>query len=151
MRKLTVQAISKTVIPIFQKLSVEVVYLYGSVTRGQSDHLSDYDFGILFSKKLSSKKSFALRLKLFSLLAKNLGVYEDKIDVVDLQTVPTLLQFNAISGKIIYLANQESKVEFETSVMGKYHDEQYYLDQYLFQTIKKLEKGVYFERRLLYA
>lgn len=151
MKKRKISFISHCSRLLFKKMPIEVVYLYGSVARGQEDALSDYDFGILFSQKIPSDQRFDLRLKLFGLLAQNLGVDENKVDVVDLQNASALLQFNAISGKVIYVKSQERRVEFEPYVMAKYHDEHYYLDQYLSQTIAKIEKGDYFERRLSYS
>ena len=136
--------------PLFEKLPIDVVYLYGSKAKGRSDQLSDYDFGVLFKKGLSSKKRFNLILALFSQIGKKLGVAEERIDVVDLEEAPLLLQFNTILGKVIYCRNEKRRVDFETYVMGRYHDEHYHLERYLEQTILKIKKGEYFERRISY-
>ena len=133
---------------LYKKLPIDSVYLYGSVAYGKSDKFSDYDFAILFSNQLTKKKRFELKLKLFALIAKELGENEDNIDVVDLLDVPTLLQFNAISGKLIHCKDEIRRVEFESYVMSRYHDEHYYLDKYLLGTISKLKKGEYFERNI---
>lgn len=142
--------VSKRLKPLFRNLPIDVVYLYGSQAQGKSDQFSDYDFGILFKREVSSKKRFGLRLALFPKIAKKIGVNEDKIDVVDLKEAPVLLQFNIIFGKVIYCQNEERRVDFETYVMGRYHDEHYYLDRYFKETILKIEKGEYFERRISY-
>jgi len=135
---------------LFSRLPVDVVYLYGSVAEGNADKFSDFDFGILFDQGLSAKKRFDLRLELFGKIARCLGVDEDKIDVVDLQAVPLLLQFNAICGKIIYCRNEARRVIFETYVMSRYHDEHYYYDRYFLEVLEKIRRGCYFERQIPY-
>lgn len=136
--------------PLFAKLPVDLVYLYGSVAFGKNDKLSDIDFGFLFSRQMPEKKRFELRLKLFGIIAKKFGLNEDEIDVVDLLDVSILLQFNAISGKLIYCVDDNKRVDFESYVMSRYHDEHYYLDRYLSETINKLKKRNYFERTITY-
>ncbi len=134
----------------FEKLPVDLVYLYGSRANGHSDISSDYDIGVLFNKTLSSKQRFDLRLELFSKIANILEVDEEAIDVVDLEDVSILLQFNVVSGKLIYCKNNDRKISYESFVMGRYADEHYYLDRYLIETLEKIKKGVYFERKLSY-
>lgn len=131
---------------LFKKLPIDIVYFYGSRANGPTDSFSDYDFGVVFAKNLSARQRFDLRLKLFGKIAEILGVYEDKVDVVDLEKVSLLLQFNAISGRVIYCRSEERRVFFESSVMAHYHDEHYYLDRYFWQTLAKIDKGGYFER-----
>ncbi|MBI4067337.1 nucleotidyltransferase domain-containing protein [Candidatus Gottesmanbacteria bacterium] len=130
---------------------IELIYLYGSQATNQSDLLSDYDFGILFNKSLASKNRFDLRLKLFTDIAKIINVSSDNIDVVDLAEVPLLLQFNIISGRLLYERNQESKVAFETFVMSRYHDNHHLYDKYLVDTLTKIREGVYFGRQISHS
>lgn len=144
-------AISFLLESLFKKLPIEIVYLYGSVAHGKNDRFSDYDFGFLFSRKLNKDKRFNLRLRLYDEVARRLKTETDNIDVVDLSEVPSLLQFNAISGKFIYCRSGKIKLLFETYVMARYHDEHYYYEKYLFDTLDKIEKGVYFDRRISYS
>lgn len=143
-------SLPKKLKPLFKSLPIDVVYLYGSQAQGQADQLSDYDFGVLFKEELSAKKRFDLRLALFSEIAKKIGISEDKIDVVDLEEAPILLQFNIILGKVIYCQNENRRIGFETYVMAKYHDEHYYLDRYFQETLAKIKKGEYFDRQISY-
>lgn len=136
---------------IFIKIPIDVVYLYGSHATSQNDSLSDYDFGILFSENLSGKKRFEERLSLFGTIANALEKNEDEIDAVDLMEVPLLLQFNVICGKTIYIKDEKRRISFESYIMARYHDEHYYLDRSLFETLAKIRKGVYFERPIPYA
>lgn len=135
---------------LFLNFPIDVVYLYGPRSEGRSDRLSDFDFGILFTKALSSKKRFSLQFELFGKIGRKLRVGEDKIDIVDLQKAPLLLQFSAISGKIIYCKNEERRVGFETYVMARYHDEHYYYDRDLLEVMGKIRRGDYFERQISY-
>lgn len=147
----SVKSITNKLLPLFIKLPIDVVYLYGSRSFGNNDSLSDYDFGVLFDDKLLPSKRFDLQLKLFSDIADRLKVESDMIDVVDLKNAPVLLCFNILSGKIIYSKNNLRRITFETYVIGKYHDERYYYDRYLKETLSKIRKGVYFERNILYS
>lgn len=137
--------------PLFARLPIDIVYLYGSLAEKKNDKLSDVDFGVLFSKSLSPKKRFHLRLQLFGDIGRCLQIAEENIDVVDFKEIPVLLQFNIISGKVIYCRNEKRRMLFETYVMSRYHDEHYYYDKYLSDTLEKLQKGVYFERQIPYA
>lgn len=136
---------------LFKKLPIDAVYLYGSRSEGKEDTLSDYDFGLLFEESLSSDERYQLRLNLFCEIASCLKVSDEEIDVVDLMEVPTILQFNIISGKLIYCRNEEKKIFFEAEAMGKFNDEHYYFDRDFVETMAKIKKGVYFERQISYA
>ena len=136
---------------LFKSLAIDAVYLYGSRAEGLDDTLSDYDFGLLFDESLNSDERYQLRLSLFCEIASCLNVSDEEIDVVDLVEVPTILQFNIISGKLIYCRNEEKKVLLESKVMGKFNDEHYYFDRDLAETMEKIKKGVYFERQISYA
>lgn len=135
---------------LFSQFPADLVYLYGSRASGNEDSRSDYDFGVLFEDNLKEKKRFDLRLELFGKIASELKVSSDIIDLVDLDEVPVLLQFNVIKGIAIYNKNEERRVSFETEVMRDYHDGHYYLDRYLKETLVKIEKGVFFERGISY-
>jgi len=139
------------IIAFAQTHPIELIYLYGSQTTNRRDTLSDFDFAILFEARLSTQDRFDLRLELFPKLAKMINVLEDAIDVVDGTEVPVLLQFNIISGQLLYARNQDIKVSFEATVMSKYHDMHYIYDTYVKDTLNKIKKGVYLERQIPYA
>lgn len=143
--------ISKKLHNLFCNLPVDIAYLYGSRAGNSIDKFSDYDIGVVFDKKLSKKARFDLQLQLFDDISKILDVTTDEIDVVDVSDVPVLLQFNIISGKIIFCKNIIRKVTVESNIMAKYHDYHYYLDFYLRETLKKIRKGVYFDRHIPYS
>lgn len=149
--KTRVKTIAQNLQPLFTTLPIEAVYLYGSRSSERFDLLSDHDFGLVFSDKITSNRRFDLRLSLFGDIAAKLNVAEDSVDVVDLKSASALLQFNAISGSLLYCRDEEKRVVFETYVMSRYHDEHYYYDRYLEEMLHKIKKGVYFDRRLPYS
>lgn len=138
--------ISKKLHNLFNNLPVDIAYLYGSRVSNTIDKFSDFDIGVIFEEKLSKKAGFKLQLQLFSDISKILRVSTDQVDVVDIIGVPVLLQFNIISGKIIYCKNINRKIMVESKIMADYHDYHYYLDLYLRRTLDKIRKGVYFDR-----
>lgn len=143
--------VSKILYKLFSSLPVDLAYLYGSRAGKSIDKFSDFDIGVIFEEKLSKKAGFDLQLRLFSDISKILKVSADQIDVVDIIGVPVLLQFNIISGKIIYCKNINRKIMVESKIMADYHDYHYYLDLYLRETLGKIRKGVYFDRYIPYA
>lgn len=145
-----IKTLSTNLSAVFQKLPVAAAYLYGSQASGANDALSDYDFGVLFTHSLSPKRRFSLRMRLYEDIAESLKTNEDNLDVVDLFEVPLLLQFNSICGLCIYCKDEALRVEFEAYVMSRYHDEHYYYDRDLQNTITKINEGVYFDRRISY-
>lgn len=146
----TLNKISTKLNKYFSTQPVVIVYLYGSRAKGKSDKFSDYDIGILFNDKLSKKDRFDLRLKYFSEIARLLRISPDNLDVVDIAQVPVLLQFNIIKGSLIFCGNNSRKIMTESEIMANYHDYHYYLDYYLQDTLRKIRKGVYFDRRIAY-
>ena len=143
--------VSKILYKLFSSLPVDFAYLYGSRVGNSIDKFSDFDIGVIFEENLSKKARFELQLQLFSDISKILKVSTDQVDVVDIIGVPVLLQFNIISGKIIYYKNINRKIMVESKIMADYHDYHYYLDLYLRETLDKIRKGVYFDRYIPYA
>lgn len=143
--------ISKKLQRLFRELPIDLAYLYGSRAGPKIDKFSDYDIGVVFDEKLSKEKRLDLQLQLFGDTADVFNVTTDLTDIVDVMTVPVLLQFNIISGKLIYCNNMIRKIAVESQIMANYHDHHYFLDFYLRETLKKIRKGVYFDRHIPYA
>lgn len=132
---------------IFEEAPVEVAYLFGSLARGDTGPMSDYDFGVLIERGMNEKQENVtgkLMDKLFAVVG------EDKAEVVDLEGKPVVFRFNVIKdGEALVNKNDSRRVAFEFDTMRQFHDQKYYLDREMAITLDQIEKGVFFDRRLL--
>ena len=79
-------------------MKISLIIAFGSQVKGKATTSSDHDFGILGEKTLSLSE----RTDLSYYIAKKLNINEDKIDLIDLSTVSSMLKFEvAKSGKLI--------------------------------------------------
>ena len=97
---------------------LKLIYLFGSHAEGYIGPLSDYDFGVLLKRKNGTSEYRSL---LYSNFAKKLST--DLIDVILLNNAPIELAFHVISyGELLYESDAESRIEYESNVMGLYFD-----------------------------
>lgn len=74
-----------------------LIITFGSQVSGRITEMSDFDFGVLSDKPLSLSD----RGDISEFLSKKLNINEDKIDLVDLNSVSPLLKFEvANNGKL---------------------------------------------------
>ncbi|MFA6405097.1 MAG: nucleotidyltransferase domain-containing protein [Candidatus Paceibacterota bacterium] len=75
-----------------------LIIAFGSQVSGKTTVMSDFDFGVLGEKPLSLSE----RTDLSGYISSRLGINEDKIDLIDLNTASPLLKFEvARNGKLI--------------------------------------------------
>jgi len=107
---------------------VEVVYLFGSQATNTARPDSDYDFGILFTDKLTSHGRFETKIDILGFLTSLLKT--DAVDLVDLNSSPIRFKYEAIEPrKIIYEKNTRITKGFEYKILTQYFDEMYFLKQ----------------------
>lgn len=115
---------------LFRKYpEIKLVYLFGSQVSGDIGPLSDYDFAVYFSEKISSSRRWKVVLKLNAELMSLLKV--NQVDIVDLNSqVEPLLKYNAIRyGRLIYEI-PPYKVLLEPQIYNEYFDYKTFLDMY---------------------
>jgi len=100
---------------LFSRLSdVKLAILFGSTARG-SEHPRDIDIAIKFSRR----KSFLDLAELVSLIARELGIGEDLVDVVDLDEAKPILLLRILREGVILKGDQERLTElFERASRG---------------------------------
>lgn len=109
-------------IKIFRKHpEILFAYLYGSWAKGTAGYLSDVDVGMGVRGRLSPFQRHRLRLKVMSELSE--ALHQDKVDVVSLVDVPTLLQHRILSeGRLLFSKDERARIRWEVRAMQAYFD-----------------------------
>lgn len=120
-------------------MGIEIIYLFGSQAQGFSHSLSDFDFGIVFSKPEKYRgKILDIYSKLYDIftdilpkkyLRQRFKLKEHEFDIVFLQFVPINLQFSAIrNGKVLYEREKEKRLRYEEDIIKKNADLKHFYD-----------------------
>lgn len=107
---------------ILEKLPIEALILFGSQAQGTAGKLSDYDFAVLPSKRLSPDESKQLYDALYDLLSAKIRQFVN-IDIVFLPGASMELQSSAArSGIPLYERSPHTFDRFRERVMDIYAD-----------------------------
>lgn len=102
----------------------QFIIVYGSVSRGEQNTLSDID--ICVSLDLPPLQRLKARMKLLSVLP-------EKYDVHIFEDAPLYLQKSILSGKIIYCKNKEELINRALAVIDEYEDFEPVYEHYINQ------------------
>lgn len=123
-----ISAIERAIADLAKREGLTAAYLHGSAATGRMDAESDIDIALLPSRSLSPEERWELRLRCIGSLMEKFPAEERKFDVVILQDVPVLLQYNVIRrGRFLYEHNRGDRLDFEISTERAYEDDQPYL------------------------
>ncbi|MFA6461589.1 MAG: nucleotidyltransferase domain-containing protein [Candidatus Woesearchaeota archaeon] len=98
------------------------VILFGSVSKGTSNPLSDIDLCV--SLDLPAKERFKARIRLS-------GLAPEKYDIQIFEDLPLYIQKSVISGKVLYCKKQEKLIEKAIQVINDYDNFKKTYDFYL--------------------
>ncbi len=117
---------------------VLTVFLFGSYGTENQTILSDIDFAVYFNKEISVPEELDFSVKLSDILQT------DRVDLLNLNRAPLLLQFRAVSqGKIIYEKDYITTCDYIEKVVGLYQD--YAIDlHYFYKDYDEALKEAYF-------
>jgi uncharacterized protein len=118
---------------IVEKLSpdreITALYVFGSLAKNVLKPLSDLDFGILLSGKLTKSKRFDKHLYLIGIFCDTF--HTDEIDIVVMNDSPIHFCYNIIrSGKLLLVNNKKELIDFHELVVKKYLDFSYYQNEF---------------------
>ncbi len=103
-----------------QHSEVLAAYIFGSQAKGKGSKLSDVDIALLLKEGVDPVRRFNLRLQFMVDLE---GVYHRQVDVVILNEVKPLLQYQVLKyGRILYEREREKRVQFEMRARRAYFD-----------------------------
>ena len=96
-------------------LDLVAIYLFGSFNTAYETTESDADIAVLSKKRFDMNK----RLALMDVCAR--ALHKDKIDLIDLLSVSTVLKFQIVmNGRRIYCANSFLSDSFEMYALSDY-------------------------------
>ena len=99
---------------------VRWAYLFGSQAQRQTTPLSDVDVGIYLDEPDPVQRSRYYSHLLFD-LTRAAGIEE--VDLVLLNSAPSLFAYQIIAGRLLYSADEEPRMAFEARVLREYFDE----------------------------
>jgi len=115
--------------PVFELYpQIKLVYLFGSMARGETGPMSDYDFAVYLDEKNKEKIS---ETKLSLIDKISIILKTDKIDIVTLNTPEnTELKYNIIKdGELIY-EEEPFRLFVEPKILNEYFDFHFLLKKY---------------------
>lgn len=111
----------------------------GSQAEGRAKPYSDIDIAVLFDPELSKSERFNLKVEIISKLTKILGT--ENIDLIDLNSAPPLFAYEAIKQRSeLFISDEKVRIEFETGVLERYFDAEYFLKRHAQLGLKTLKE-----------
>lgn len=101
---------------------IEVIWLYGSRSQGSYHSNSDFDLAVAFKNFDLSVNDKFLRPNLLTIeWAYELGIEEDKLSIVDVNTIPIYLAFNVVEyGTVLYQADTTRCIHEANRIYSQY-------------------------------
>jgi predicted nucleotidyltransferase len=108
---------------------VVALYTFGSLATGDLKPLSDLDFGILVSCKLTKQERFDKHLDLIGKFNKVLQT--DEVDLIMMNDAPMRFSHNIIkSGKLVHCKSKIDLTDFIEKTIKLYLDFRYFRDAF---------------------
>jgi hypothetical protein len=108
----------------FQKHpEIEVAYVFGSVTQGRVNVLSDIDIAIILDKGQVNEKlyRYGYKAEILTDLIKLLRT--NNVDLVILNEANSLLKHRVLYfSKVIYSKNEKKRIQFQIDTINKFND-----------------------------
>ncbi len=117
---------------IAHRFGVRDVYRYGSQITGRIHAKSDIDVGVVFERGIPNNY-IEIYGGLASELAVIFGAREEgpRLDLAFLEEAPVNMLFKMVSeGELVYTSDQKSADDFLESVIARYHDQKYFIDEF---------------------
>ena len=116
-RQLTLNDRQRLADSLSQEHHVVAAWHFGSTREGIIRPGADIDIGVLFARMPSIDELADLRAALQDALAF------DEIDLVVLNNASPILRFEAVSGRPVYVADNEARATFVSLTAREYEDE----------------------------
>lgn len=102
---------------LLQEYDIKLIYIFGSYAKGNNNANSDLDIAVLLNNDYDPMDKLSLIGDLTSMFKR------DDIDLVILNSANSVLKHQVIKyGKLIFMENEDIKVNFEVRVLKEYMD-----------------------------
>lgn len=102
---------------LIEEFNIKLIYIFGSYATEKNTPTSDLDIAILLNNDYNPMDKLILLGELTHMFKR------DDIDLVILNTATSVLSHQIIKyGKLVYMENEETKVNFEVKVLKVYMD-----------------------------
>lgn len=102
---------------LLQEYDIKLIYIFGSYAKGNNNANSDLDIAVLLNNDYDPMDKLSLIGDLTSIFKRN------DIDLVILNSANSVLKHQVIKyGKLIFMENEDIKVNFEVRVLKEYMD-----------------------------
>jgi len=117
------ERLRSTLPDLLRERPVALVYLYGSVARGQTTPFSDVDLALVLDQPLSRREQFGLELSLQAEIEEACDLPEADVRVIN--QAPLMIQGTVVTqGQLLYCRQESQRIHFETTVRQGYFDYQ---------------------------
>ena len=107
---------------------IALLYVFGSVARGDAGPLSDYDFAV-YLKEIEPQKRFEAKLSLIGELTSILQ--SNKVDVVVMNDADNInLKYAIIKEGKLICQKEPFKMIIESKILNEYFDFRIFIDKY---------------------
>lgn len=102
---------------LLQEYDIKLIYIFGSYAKGNNNANSDLDIAVLLNNDYDPMDKLSLIGDLTSIFKR------DDIDLVVLNSANSVLKHQVIKyGKLIFMENEDIKVNFQVRVLKEYMD-----------------------------
>ena len=106
---------------ILPEYPVALAYLFGSAAAGRATRLSDVDIALLTREELDPYSQLKLELRIETALAEEADVRNADVRIIN--RAPLAIRGQVVCrGILLYCADEEARVEFETNTRDEYFD-----------------------------
>ena len=121
-----------------EQQDIILVYLFGSMARGQADRFSDIDIAVLLDDKSSVEQFLARQLEIMGEMEK---AARGEVQIVLLNQATPLLAFQVVrDGKLLHQRSRAERIAFEVGAMRQYADIKPMLDFFNREMLKRIEE-----------
>jgi predicted nucleotidyltransferase len=100
---------------------VALAHLYGSAATGHATPLSDVDIALVTNEPVDSYRQLKMELRIETPLADQVGVRNADVRIINDALLAIRGQV-ACNGILLYCADEEARVHFETTIWDEYFD-----------------------------
>jgi uncharacterized protein len=123
------EMVPKVIDAIADDPAVSALFSFGSLAEGRLTPLSDLDFAVLISSRLSKRERFEKHIELFGVF--NSVLRTDEIDLVVLNDAPLKFSHQILkTGKLLHIGNRFELIDFSEKNVKLYLDFRFFRDRF---------------------